>query len=285
MTTDRRVGLVGLGRMGGPIARHLGQAGWQVTGVDTSPEARDRAGAVGLAVAGSVAALAGLPVVFSSLPDGPQVAEVYTELSELLAPGSLAVDLSTISVALSRELAATARAAGITFLDAPVSGTSLHAEAGTLTVMVGGDHDGYQRAAPYLAAFANSTHYLGESGSGLTVKLISNRLLTSNLVALAEALVEIEASGLDLYACLEALRAGAVPRLLDYKAEPMALRDFTPRFTIDLMSKDLGLATELFTPGPIAALAAQILQQTRKEGHGPDDIGAVIETVSRDRKH
>ena len=277
------VGMVGLGRMGGPIARRLQAGGWQVVGVDVSPAAREQAQALGVKAGSELSALAEVGVVMTSLPNTSEVETVYlgkSGLFELLSPGSLCVDLSTISVGASRRVAAEAAKAGIDFLDAPVSGTSLHAEEGTLAVMAGGDEAAFARAVPYFRAFARSFHYLGGPGAGLTVKLISNRLLTSVLVALAESIAEIEAADLQMEVALEALRAGAVPRLLEYKAEPMAQRDFTPRFTVDLMTKDLGLAAELFPPGALAAVSEAILLEAQAAGYGAADIGTVIEVIT-----
>jgi len=275
------LGFVGLGRMGWPMSRRLSEAGWNVIGVDPSEEARSRASSAGIAVAPDLAAVGDCPVVMSSLPDTPQVLEVYGGLLQSMAPGALCIDLSTISVAASRELAASAAKRGISFVDAPVSGTSIHAEAGTLAVMAGGEEDAVARARVYLVAFSTTIQHIGPNGAGLVMKLISNRLLTTHLVAIAEAIVEIELSGLEVPIGLEALRAGAVPRLLDYKAEPMANRDYTPRFTVDLMSKDMRLASELLPPGRLGVVAAEILEAARTAGLGADDLGAVMEIVSR----
>lgn len=277
------VGVVGLGRMGGRMARRLLAAGWEVVGVDRSAEARERVEALGVNAGSELSALAEVGVVMTSLPDTSEVETVYlgkSGLFELLSPGSLCVDLSTISVEASRRVAAEAAMARIDFLDAPVSGTSLHAEEGTLAVMAGGNETAFARAVPYFRAFARSFHYLGGPGAGLTVKLISNRLLTSVLVALAESIGEIEAADLQMEVALEALRAGAVPRLLDYKAGPMAQRDFTPRFTVDLMAKDLGLAADLFPPGALATVSEAILLEAQAAGYGAADIGAAIEVVT-----
>lgn len=275
------LGFVGLGRMGWPMSRRLSEAGWNVIGVDPSEEARSRASSAGIAVAPDLAAVGDCPVVMSSLPDTPQVLEVYGGLLQSMAPGALCIDLSTISVAASRELAASAAKRGISFVDAPVSGTSIHAEAGTLAVMAGGEEDAVARARVYLVAFSTTIQHVGPNGAGLVMKLISNRLLTTHLVAIAEAIVEIELSGLEVPIGLEALRVGAVPRLLDYKAEPMANRDYTPRFTVDLMSKDMRLASELLPPGRLGVVAAEILEAARTAGLGADDLGAVMEIVSR----
>jgi 3-hydroxyisobutyrate dehydrogenase-like beta-hydroxyacid dehydrogenase len=282
--TGETVGFVGLGRMGGPMSRRLIEAGWRVIGVDSSGEARARAAEIGMTVASAPAAVVECQVVMSSLPDTPQVLEVYEGLIERMAPGSLCIDLSTISVAASRELAAAASEKQIAFVDAPVSGTSIHAEAGTLAVMAGGEIDAVDRARKYLVAFSSSVQHVGPNGTGLVMKLISNRLLTTHLVAIAEAILEMEAAGLEVPVGLDALRAGAVPRLLDYKAGPMANRDYMPRFTVDLMSKDMRLANELLPPGRLGLAAAEILEAARAAGLGADDLGAVMEIVVKNRR-
>jgi 2-hydroxy-3-oxopropionate reductase len=282
--TGEAVGFVGLGRMGGPMSRRLLEAGWKVIGIDSSAEVRARAEEIGMTVASAPAAIAECRVVMSSLPDTPQVLEVYEGLVESLAPGSLCIDLSTISVGTSRELAAAASARDIAFVDAPVSGTSIHAGAGTLAVMAGGESEAVDRARKYLAAFSSSVHHVGPSGSGLIMKLISNRLLTTHLVAIAEAILGMETAGLDVPVGLDALRAGAVPRLLDYKAGPMANRDYTPRFTVDLMSKDMRLASELLPAGRLGLAAAEILEAARLAGLGAADLGAVMEIVAGNQR-
>lgn len=282
--TGEAVGFVGLGRMGGPMSRRLLEAGWKVIGIDSSAEVRARAEEIGMTVASAPGAIAECGVVMSSLPDTPQVLEVYEGLVESMAPGSLCIDLSTISVGTSRELAAAASARDIAFVDAPVSGTSIHAEAGTLAVMAGGESEAVDRARKYLAAFSSSVHHVGPSGSGLIMKLISNRLLTTHLVAIAEAILGMETAGLDVPVGLDALRAGAVPRLLDYKAGPMANRDYTPRFTVDLMSKDMRLASELLPAGRLGLAAAEILEAARLAGLGAADLGAVMEIVAGNQR-
>jgi 2-hydroxy-3-oxopropionate reductase len=277
------VGFIGLGRMGFPMARHLVGAGFEVTGFDVSEEARARAGAAGIKEVSDISALRETPVVLSSLPNTPEVRLVYglpAGVLGLLDPGSLCIDLSTISVTASCELAAAAAQRGIGFLDAPVSGTAIHAEAGSLAIMVGGDPEAVDRARPYLESFSSSVHHVGPNGSGLQMKLITNRLLTTHLVGIAEAIVEMEAAGLEVDSCLDLLRAGAVPRLLEYKAGPMAKRDFSPQFTVDLMGKDLGLAEQQRPAGRLARVAVAIVREAQEAGLGEQDLGAVIEVVS-----
>jgi len=276
------VGFLGLGRMGGPMARHLVEAGHRVIGVDPAEPARNRAAGFGVEATDEIAAVASFHVIMTSLPDTPQVEEVYLAgLLDHLAPGSLCLDLSTLDVEASRRIASTASRRGIDFLDCPVSGTSLHAEAGTLAIMVGGDPEAMERGRPFLEPFSSSIQHLGPNGAGLEMKLIANRLLTAHLVAIAEAVLEIEDAGLDVADCLEVLRAGAVPRLLAYKADPMSQRDHKPLFTVDLMSKDLGLAEARRPAGPVTASAVEILKAAQNQGWGASDIGAVIEILGR----
>jgi 3-hydroxyisobutyrate dehydrogenase-like beta-hydroxyacid dehydrogenase len=261
--------------MGGPMAGHLVAAGHEVLGFDPSPEARARAGESGVE---TVDHWSGhdVTVVLSSLPDGPQVEDVYRDLLPALPPGALCLDLSTIDVEVSRGLAVLARDQGHDFLDCPVSGTSVHARAGTLAVMVGGDAGAAKRARPYLEPFSSSLRHLGPNGAGLEMKLITNRLLNAHVVAIGEAIVEMEAAGLDTAGCIEVLREGAVPRLLDYKAGPMAERDFTPLFTVGLMAKDLRLAARRRPAGTVGGSAAEILFRAEQAGWGEHDIAAVI---------
>jgi 2-hydroxy-3-oxopropionate reductase len=277
------IGFIGLGRMGGAMAAHLAEAGHQVLGLDPSPEARDAARERGVEIVESVSELR-VPVVMSSLPGNAEVEAVYSDdLFRVLEAGALCLDLSTIDVSLSQQIAAAASASGHRFLDCPVSGTSFHARAGTLAVMVGGDARAVEDARPYLATFSTAVHHVGPNGSGLEMKLITNRLLNAHVVAIAEAILQMEESGLDTAACIDLLRKGAVPRLLDYKAGPMAARDHDPLFTVDLMAKDLGLADARRVAGPVGSAAASVLRQARADGWGPSDIGAVIEVLaSRD---
>lgn len=271
-----QVGFVGLGRMGSEMARHLVEAGFDVHGVDPVAAAREGAAASGVHATDQVSDLKGMSVVLSSLPNSPHVTEVYNELIPLLEPESLCIDLSTMSVSDSQALAVTAASHDVTFLDAPVSGTSTHAAAGTLAIMVGGSADGADRARRYLDPFSSLIHHCGPNGSGLEMKLITNRLLTTHLVAIGEAILEMEAAGLDVAASIDLLKAGAVPKLLDYKAGPLATRDFSPLFTVDLMSKDLGLANERRPAGAVTAGAAQIMLAAQAAGHGPEDIAAIM---------
>jgi 3-hydroxyisobutyrate dehydrogenase-like beta-hydroxyacid dehydrogenase len=279
-----RIGFIGLGRMGLPMTRHIVGAGHDVIAFDISEQARARAEQSGAEIASSVSDLADAEIVCSSLPATEHVEAAYFGsggLVDLLAPGTACIDLSTISITGSRALAARCRERGVEFVDAPVSGTSIHAEAGTLVVMAGGQADVIERARPALEPFASRVERVGDNGAGLELKLITNRLLTTHLVAIAEAIVSIEQTDLSVPQCIELLRSGAVPKLLDYKARPLADRDFTPQFTVDLMRKDLRLAAAELAKMPLASAAHEIVEATSSSGLGDDDLAAIITIVEQ----
>lgn len=274
------VGFVGLGRMGFHMARHLAESGFHVIATDVSEEARARVEELDIATVPGLNGLAGCGVVMSSLPNTSHAEAVYLSgLFQILQPGAVCVDLSTISVEGSVAIAREGAAREIAFLDAPVSGTSIHADAGTLAIMVGGPEEALESVRSMLGSFSASVHHMGPNGSGLEMKLITNRLLTAHLVAIGEAIIEMEDAGLDIAACIDLLKVGAVPKLLDYKAMAMANRDYTPLFPVGLMSKDLRLAAERRHAGPITADACKMMLAAEAAGLGDSDIAAIMAIV------
>jgi 3-hydroxyisobutyrate dehydrogenase-like beta-hydroxyacid dehydrogenase len=279
-----RVGFIGLGRMGYHMANHIAAAGHDLLVFDVLADARGRAADAGLSVASGLADFADVEVIGTSLPATEHVEAVFLGdegLLSVLAPGTVCADMSTISISGSRALSAACAAANVSYLDAPVSGTSIHAEAASLVVMVGGAADAVETARPVLECFAAEVAHVGEAGTGLELKLITNRLLTTHLAAIAEAVVSIEKTSLSVPQCIELLRAGAVPRLLDYKGTPLAERDFSPMFTVDLMRKDLRLAADELPPMPLATAAHEIVEATSDLGMGDDDLAALITIVEQ----
>ena len=279
-----KVGFIGLGRMGFHMASHIARTGHDLLAFDIDGGAQVRAAEAGLNVVDDPALLSDCEVVCSSLPATEHVESAYlgaAGIAAKLSPGAVCVDLSTISISGSRAIAAACTSGGVEFLDAPVSGTSIHAEAATLVVMAGGNSEALDTARPVLEAFSLRVDHVGGHGSGLELKLITNRLLTTHLVAIAEAIVSIEHTSLSVPESLEILRAGAVPRLLDYKAEPLMNRDFTPQFTVDLMRKDLRLAADELPAVPLASAAHDVVEATSAMGLGDADLAALIAIVEQ----
>ncbi len=263
------------------MAKHIAAAGHDLIVTDIVQEALERAAAAGLEVA-RVAEMADRDVVCTSLPDTPHVRAVYTDqgaIFDTVRPGTVCVDLSTISLGGSRDLAAIARRRELSFLDAPVSGTSIHVEDATAVVMVGGDPAALDRARPVIETFAERVDHVGPNGAGLELKLVTNRLLTTHLAALADAIVELEHLGLDVARCIDIIKAGAVAKLLEYKADALATRDFTPYFTVDLMRKDLAIAAEALPPSELSDVSRRMLEQAHDIGLGEADIAAIIEVA------
>lgn len=282
------IGFIGLGIMGGPMAANLVRAGHAVAGYDLSPPRLDRLAADGGRVAADIAdAMAGAEVVITMVPDSPQVEQVVFGPGGLLEngkPGLLYLDMSTIRPETSRRVAGAAREKGIRALDAPVSGGEKGAIDGTLSIMVGGAAEDVEAARPILGVLGTTVRHVGPSGAGQTVKA-ANQLVVGGVYGLvAEAIVLLEASGVDARTGLDVLAGGlAGSRILDLKRESMVNREFAPGFRIDLHHKDMGIATaaarEAGVALPLTGMVAQLVAAARAQGYGALDHSALLKVV------
>jgi 2-hydroxy-3-oxopropionate reductase len=266
------------------MANHLRLAGHDVIAYDTDQAARSRATDLGLVVVESLQDFADREIIGSSLPDTPNAEEAYRAkggIFDVVSAGTICVDLSTISVAASRAIAAEADERGIEFLDAPVSGAPVHSQEGVLVVMVGGSADTLERARPAIEPFAAKIDHIGPNGAGLQLKLVTNRLIATYLTVIGEAIVGMESVGLDVEKGIDVIRAGVVPKLLDFRAQPMVERDYTPKFTVDLMRKDMRLAAEALPQAGLASLAREIYEQVSRDGYGAEDPAAIMRILER----
>ncbi|PRY42681.1 2-hydroxy-3-oxopropionate reductase [Umezawaea tangerina] len=286
MTTT--IGFIGLGIMGSPMSGHLVAAGHRVTGFDLNADSVAKLVAAGGTAAASVAdAVAGADVVITMLPNHPQVEEVALGeggVLELAAPGTLLVDMSTIRPETSVAVAEAAAAKGIRVLDAPVSGGEAGAKQATLSIMVGGEEADFAAARPVLDAVGKTVVHVGPHGAGQVVKA-ANQLMVGGIYALvAEAIVLLEASGVDAKAGLDVLAGGlAANRILDLKREGMIAREFAPGFRIDLHHKDMGIALaaarQVDVALPVTGLIAQLIAAGRAQGYGSLDHSALLKVV------
>jgi 2-hydroxy-3-oxopropionate reductase len=283
----KRIGVIGVGLLGSAVAQRLLAGGFTVAGHDTRAEAVAALAPRGLRAAASAAeAAAGADVVFTILPSLETVEQVVAGPGGLIesAPASATlVQMSTISPALTRRLAAAAEARGLAFLDAPMSGTSSMVERGDCTIFVGGDRARAEACRPVFDAIGRRTAYVGPVGTASLAKLATNLLVGLNTVALAEALVLGAKGGLEPGALLEILRDSAAgSRMLDVRGPLMARRDFAPQMKIDLFMKDFALMLEegrrLGAPLPLTSLAQQLCGATSAAGHGLEDLAAVFTT-------
>ena len=282
------VGIVGLGIMGGPMAANLLKAGHTVIGYDSQPAALERLGAAGGKVADSVAAVTtGADVVITMLPDSPHVEEVVLGPGGVLEnaePGLLLIDMSTIRPDSSVKVAQEAAARGVRVLDAPVSGGEKGAIDGVLSIMVGGDAEAFEAARPVFEVLGKTIVHVGPSGAGQTVKA-ANQLVVGGIYALvAEAIVLLDASGVDAGRGLDVLAGGlAGSRILELKRKSMVAREFAPGFRIDLHHKDMGIALaaarEAGVALPMTGLTAQLIAAARAQGYGSLDHSALLKVL------
>lgn len=299
MTTT--IAFIGLGNMGGPMAVNLHKAGFKVTAVDLSADARAKVAAEGVSVAATTSdALVGAQVVISMLPASRHVEGLYlgdgaanAGLLASLPPGTRIIDCSTIAPASARKVAAAAQARGLSMIDAPVSGGTAGAAAGTLTFMVGGAADSVAAAQPLLQAMGKNIFHAGDSGAGQVAKVCNNMLLAIHMIGSAEALTLGVNNGLDPAVLSEIMKQSSGGNWSLEKYNPMpgvmagvpASRDYSGGFGTDLMLKDLGLAEEAALTSasaiPLGGLARNLYAAHSASGAGALDFSSIIRLLQK----
>lgn len=282
------VGVLGIGRMGGSMARALATAGFEVICWNRTPAAAEMLAAEvgGRAVGRPADVASAAEVCVTMLVDGAAVAAVFRGPDGLLAgsrPGNILLDSSTVAPSTIRGLEAEARAVGSGLLDAPVSGSVALARSGDLTIMVGGETVDLERARPVLDALAGTVFHMGPLGSGAAMKLAVNAVIFGLNEALAEGLVLAEAAGIDRDAAYDVLAASAVGApYVGYKRAAFLEPSSAPvAFALDLAAKDLrliaDLAREVGVPMPQAAANLDVIAAASTGGHGERDFSTVAE--------
>ena len=288
-----RVGFIGLGNMGGGMAANLAKAGHEVMAFDLSQAALDRAKSHGCTIAKSAeAAVAKVNAVVTMLPAGKHVAEVYRTNVLLNAPKSaILMDCSTIDVATAKAVEGEAQSAGYTMVDAPVSGGIAAAEGGTLTFMVGGSDDGFERAKPLLDKMGKAVIHAGGAGAGQAAKICNNMLLGATMAATCEAFVLAEKLGLDpqTFFDISSKASGQSWSMTSYCPVPgvgpetPADRNYDGGFAAALMLKDLKLAMEAADEAgaytPMGAEAEELYQRFVDRGGAAKDFSALIKMI------
>lgn len=293
-----KIGFIGLGNMGAPMAANLVKAGHAVTGYDLNQAALDALAAAGGKTAGSAAEAAkGAEIVITMLPAGEHVRDVYMHQGGIIdavkATKPLLIDCSTIDVDSARTVTAEAEKAGLSMLDAPVSGGTVGAQNGTLTFMVGGTDDAFARGKPILEAMGKNIFHAGGPGAGQAVKICNNMMLAINMVGVAEGFILAEKLGLD-WGKLHAICSTATSNswaLANYCPAPGTVptapsaRDYAPGFMAALMVKDVKLsqaaADATGSPTPLAAKALSFYQQVVDAGDGAKDFSVVFRWLAQ----
>jgi 3-hydroxyisobutyrate dehydrogenase len=290
-----RIGFIGLGNMGGPMAVNLVKAGHEVAGFDRAAAALDAFARAGGTRAGGVAETArGREIVITMLPAGPHVREVYTGTAGILAsaaPGTLLVDCSTIDVETARAVSGVAAEKGFSMLDAPVSGGTGGAAAGTLTFMVGGEATAFRQAEPVLQRMGRTIVHAGPAGNGQAAKICNNMILGISMVAVCEGFALAEKLGLDAQKLFDisTKSSGQCWAMSNYCPVPGPVpaapsnRGYQPGFTADMMLKDLKLAQQAAqtagAPTPLGAAAASLYGLLVQAGLGPSDFSVMAQFI------
>jgi 2-hydroxy-3-oxopropionate reductase len=287
MTT---IGFIGLGIMGMPMARNLVAAGFDVVAYNRSPAKVEQfvsSSGGGRGAASIVEAVTGASVVVTMLPDSPDVEAVVLSSDGVFAhagEGTLVIDMSTIRPDVSERLAAEGDSRGLSVLDAPVSGGEQGAVDGALSVMVGGSAEAFDAGRPVLEAVGKTIVHVGPAGAGQTVKAANQLIVAGTIELVAEAIVFLEAQGVDTEAAVRVLAGGlAGNAILDRKAAGMLARRFEPGFRLELHHKDLGIvqaaAREAGVVTPLGAVVSQLVASLVARGDGGLDHSALLKLV------
>lgn len=290
-----QIGLIGLGIMGAPMARNLLKAGFPVTVSTRTPGKADafakEAASLGTikAVANAAEVAAASEIIVTMVTDSPDVVAVARGEQGIFSaakPGTIIIDMSTISPQVTRELAEEAKSKGLHWIDAPVSGGEKGAIEGTLTIMVGGETESLEKARPALEAMGKRITHFGPAGAGQSAKLCNQIMTAVNMLAVCEALTFGAKAGLDLATLHQALTGGAANSwALEVLGKKMIDGDFKPAFMVKLQQKDLRLVLDAaganHTPLPAASLANQLFASAEAEGRGDEGTQTLLNVFKR----
>jgi len=290
-----KVGFIGLGIMGGPMAKNLMEAGYEIVLFNRTREKAEELAEDGDAeVAANPKEVAeDSDVIVTMLPDSPDVRDVVTGEDGVLAgikEGSLLVDMSTISPVVTEELAEKVRERGASMLDAPVSGGDVGAIEGTLSIMVGGSEKDFERAKPLFEVMGKTVTHVGPSGAGQVTKAANQVVVALTIEAVSEALVLGSKGGVAPEKILDVLSGGlAGNKVMEVKREKFLSHEFEPGFRSELHHKDLGIALaagrEYGVVLPVTAIVDQMLLAMKRKGWGGEDHSALLRVIEDLSQH
>lgn len=289
-----KVGFIGLGIMGKPMAKNLLEADYDLVVYNRTREKAEELASDGAAVADSPKEVAEQSdIIITMLPDSPQVEEVLAGedgVLEGVSDGALIVDMSTISPVVTEELSEKAGEKGASMLDAPVSGGDVGAIEGTLSIMVGGSEDDFERASPLFEVMGKTVTHVGPSGTGQVVKAANQIVVALTIEAVSEALVLGSKGGVAPEKILDVLGGGlAGNKVMELKREKMLTHTFDPGFKIELHHKDLGIALaagrEYGVTLPVTAIVDQMLETLKMRGKGDRDHSAILTLIEESSGH
>ena len=277
----KKIGFVGLGIMGKPMALNLLNSGFDVSILITS-KASGELGIAGANVCANLEALSEESEVFiTMLPDSPEVLEVVNQLVHSIKPGTLFIDMSSIAPAATKNIHDIFKKKGVEALDAPVSGGQVGAVAGSLSIMVGGSEMAFKNALPIFEAMGKNIVHIGESGAGQITKICNQMIVGITIQAVSEAITLAKSAGVHVEKVRDVLLGGfAQSKILDLHGKRMIEENFVPGFTVNLHNKDLGIALktsqELGLTLPGTEMAAYLMEKAIKKGNGHLDHSSLI---------
>ena len=283
---SERIGFIGLGIMGKPMAKNLLKAGYSLVVHDVNKAPVEELAGLGAHTADSPAAVASqVKTIITMLPDGPEVEEVVTGkngILEVATPETALIDMSSISPTVTKKIAAALASKGARALDAPVSGGEPGAKSAQLVIMAGGPEDLFEEAKPVFAALGKSAVLVGDTGAGQITKLVNQILVAIHLEAMGEALLLAVKAGVDPMKVYEAIKGGlAGSNVLNAKVPLVLARNFTPGFKIRLHRKDLKNALEaagdLGLTLPVTDIVKEMVDSLVARGKGEEDHGGILQ--------
>ena len=286
----RQIGFIGLGTMGLPMTTRLLEAGYQVTVYNRTLEKANELKPLGANIVSSPEKVAQQSeLVFTMLTADNAVEEVVLGEDGIVkgvSSGMILIDSSTISPATSKRIASELKHLGVEMLDAPVTGSEPHAILGTLSFLVGGKQEVFEKCVPLFDVLGKKASYLGDNGAGSYAKLAHNAMAAINLLSLTEGMVIATKAGIDPELFIEAIGGGgARSNMMDMKLPKILNRDFGAHFATRLMHKDLRLATrlasELKIPTPVLSMVKEMLQIAITQGYGDEDMCSVIKSYEK----
>jgi 2-hydroxy-3-oxopropionate reductase len=291
---DERIGFIGLGIMGGPMAGNLLKGGYSLVVHNRTRAKEEELVSAGATAANSPREVASqCDALITMLPDSPDVEQVYLGEDGVIAgarSGQLLIDMSSIAPAVTRAVFEAAREVGADALDAPVSGGDVGAREGTLSIMVGGSDDAFKRARPLFDVLGKTVVHMGDTGAGQTAKACNQILVAVTIEAVSEALVLASKAGVDPDRLIEVLSGGlAGNKVMEVRRRNFLEHDFTPGFKLELHHKDLGIALrtarELGVYVPITAIVDQMLAALKAAGDGGLDHSALLKLIEQASAH
>ncbi len=290
MSEKKKIGFIGRGIMGYPMAANLIKAGYEVLAYDIVDSLVERAKGAGCSGTASIKdAVGSVDTVITMLPNGPNVIDVVLGEDGVLAhaaPGTLLIDMSSIAPGVAKTVHDECAKKGVRMVDAPVSGGEPKAIDGTLAIMVGGEQDDFDRAKPFFDVLGGSAVLVGPIGSGNTCRLTNQIIVAVNIAALSEGLMLAKRAGADAEKVFHAIKGGlAGSTVMNAKAPMMLDNNYKPGFKIDLHIKDLGNALDTGyatgTPLPLTADVMQMFQVLRADGDGQSDHSALMKYYAK----